>query len=95
MTQTICGTIDPNLRNLTFLFVYSDDSDDEEILHVDPDPLMIPDDEASQKNRDQMGVKLQALLYHGMAIPLIKARWIILGNYVKWYCFFIRNNEGS
>ena len=64
-----------------------DDTEDEELVHVDPDPLVILNDRSenrSGKTEDKMGIKLQALLYYGLAKPIIKARWIILGKVYQY-----------
>jgi hypothetical protein len=61
------------------LFSAADGTEDEQLVHVDPDPLVVLGDNRAGKTEEQTGNKLQALLYHGMAKPIIRVRYIILG----------------
>lgn len=45
---------------------------------VDPDPLVLPEDPNDPKSC-HVGVRVQAFIYHYMALPIIKIRWVILG----------------
>ena len=57
----------------------SDDDDDEPIL-LDPDPLVVPEDFSDEKKQKNcLGAFLQAVLYHYLALPFIKVRWVIIG----------------
>lgn len=57
---------------------YADDDDDEPIL-LDPDPLVVPEDFSEEKKQKNcLGAFLQAVLYHYLALPFIKVRWVII-----------------
>ena len=66
---------------IVYLVYYIDDDGDDDMLMVDPDPLIILDDtrEPHARGDNQLGSKLQGLLYHGLVMPIIKARWVIIG----------------
>ncbi|XP_052759901.1 protein dispatched homolog 3-like [Mya arenaria] len=57
---------------------YIDTAEDDSLVLVDPDPLVLPEDIDNQK-ACHLGAKLQATLYHYMVVPVIKARWFIIG----------------
>ena len=67
----------------TIVPLITDDDEDDPLLMVDPDPLTVPDrcddilEQKTQKNC--LGSYLQALLYHYLALPFIKVRWVIIG----------------
>ena len=73
-----------NLWSYIWLCILTDDEDDDPMILLDPDPLMVPEEltEDVKVQKNQLGAILQAILYHYLALPFIKARWIIIGEFV-------------
>ena len=64
---------------------YDVDDDDEPLLLLDDEPLLLLDDESTTSSHnptDPIGFRLQSILYHYLAMPVIEGRIVIFCLYL-------------